>query len=243
MAGTKRNRAGRGKPAGADLHAERGGTGKRYQATRLSADAAKERHEAMARLRALAHPLRLRLFELLSRTPRTTMQVAALLGEPPTRLYHHMNALERAGLVRLHETRPVRGTIEKYYQSVRGAAATTAHQAIGLSEEGRQSARAAAAAVLEEARQDFFAATRDADSASAGNLLLLRMVLSASAPRAKALRQRLFDLVKEIKQECAAEAGNRKKSRRGSEERWALTMAFAPSWPKTDPDAGGEGGA
>src|SRR5438093_1274547 len=67
----------------------------------------------VAQLRALAHPLRLRLFELFAETPRTTMQVAELLGQPPTRLYHHVNALERAGLLKLRETRQIRGAVEK----------------------------------------------------------------------------------------------------------------------------------
>ena len=49
--------------------------------------------------------------------PRTTAQVARELGEPPFRLYHHVRTLERAGLVRLVETRPNRGTTEKYYQA------------------------------------------------------------------------------------------------------------------------------
>src|SRR5438067_9553556 len=67
-------------------------------------------------LRALAHPLRLKLLEMFAGEPRTTMQVAALMGEPPTRLYHHVNALERAGILRLERTRQVRGTTEKYFE-------------------------------------------------------------------------------------------------------------------------------
>jgi DNA-binding transcriptional ArsR family regulator len=72
----------------------------------------------LARVRALAHPLRLRLLELFAERPRTTMQAAQALGEAPTRLYHHVAALERAGLVRLRETRPNRGTTEKYFETV-----------------------------------------------------------------------------------------------------------------------------
>src|SRR5215831_19283708 len=71
-----------------------------------------------AELRALAHPLRLRLVELFAEAPRTTKQIADLLGEPPTRLYHHVAALERAGLLRLKETRQNRGTVEKWYEAI-----------------------------------------------------------------------------------------------------------------------------
>src|SRR5215510_15903501 len=75
-------------------------------------------HANVAELRALAHPLRLRMLELFAEAPRTTKQVADLLGEPPTRLYHHVAALERAGLLRLRETRKNRGTVEKWYEAI-----------------------------------------------------------------------------------------------------------------------------
>ncbi len=68
----------------------------------------------LKQVRALADPLRMRILTALSEE-RTTKQVAELLHEKPTRLYHHVDALERAGLVQLTRTRPKRGTIEKYY--------------------------------------------------------------------------------------------------------------------------------
>ncbi len=70
----------------------------------------------LEQMRALSHPLRLRLLELFGEHPRTTKQAAEALGESPTKLYHHVAALERAGLVRLRETRQNRGTTEKYFE-------------------------------------------------------------------------------------------------------------------------------
>src|SRR5215217_5858844 len=72
----------------------------------------------VADLRALAHPLRLRILELFAEGPKTTKRVAELLGEPPTRLYHHVAALERSGLLKLKETRKNRGTVEKWYEAM-----------------------------------------------------------------------------------------------------------------------------
>ena len=69
-------------------------------------------------VKILADPLRIRILEALCREERTTKQVAKLLGEEPTKLYHHVAALERVGLIRLARTRPNRGTIEKYYMAV-----------------------------------------------------------------------------------------------------------------------------
>ena len=71
----------------------------------------------LKQIRALADPLRMRILTALCEE-RTDEQVAELPHEKPTRLYHHVDALERAGLVQLTRTQPKRGTIEKYYRSV-----------------------------------------------------------------------------------------------------------------------------
>lgn len=72
-------------------------------------------------IKVLADPLRLRILEALCDKPMTTKQVAQLLGEKqPTKLYHHVEALERVGLIKLVKTRKKRGTVEKYYQAVAG---------------------------------------------------------------------------------------------------------------------------
>jgi len=69
-------------------------------------------------MKALANPLRLRIVEALAKEPMTTKQVAVALGEKPTRLYHHVDLLEKAGLIRLQRTQQNRGTIEKYYEAI-----------------------------------------------------------------------------------------------------------------------------
>lgn len=66
-------------------------------------------------LKALADPLRQRLLSAFCCNPATTRQVADQLEEKATRLYHHVDLLENAGLIRLVETKQNRGTIEKYY--------------------------------------------------------------------------------------------------------------------------------
>ena len=71
----------------------------------------------LEQIKVLADPLRLRMLEAFCQE-RTTKQVAELLGEKPTKLYHHVEALERVGLIALVRTRPNRGTVEKYYLAV-----------------------------------------------------------------------------------------------------------------------------
>jgi DNA-binding transcriptional ArsR family regulator len=72
----------------------------------------------LEQVRVLADPLRIRILEQLCDEERTTKQVAQRLGEKPTKLYHHVEALERIGLIRLARTRQNRGTVEKYYIAV-----------------------------------------------------------------------------------------------------------------------------
>ncbi len=72
----------------------------------------------LEQIRVLADPLRIRMLELLCDEELTTKQVARKLDEKATRLYHHVEALERVGLIRLTRTRQNRGTIEKYYIGV-----------------------------------------------------------------------------------------------------------------------------
>lgn len=74
--------------------------------------------EQLDQLKAIADPLRLRLLEAFADGPFTTKQVAHRIDESATKLYHHVDALERAGLIELVRTQQNRGTMEKYFSPV-----------------------------------------------------------------------------------------------------------------------------
>lgn len=74
--------------------------------------------ERSDQIKALANPLRQRILELMIEAPITTKQVADRLGEKPTKLYHHVDTLEAAGLIKLVKTKRKRGTVEKYFEAV-----------------------------------------------------------------------------------------------------------------------------
>lgn len=67
---------------------------------------------------ALAHPLRQRLLFSLGHEPATTSQLAVRLDTGKGNVAHHLKVLRTAGLVRVAETRKVRGGTEQYYQRV-----------------------------------------------------------------------------------------------------------------------------
>jgi predicted transcriptional regulator len=66
-----------------------------------------------AQLRALAHPLRLQLLQVLHEGPATASQLARRLGESSGATSYHLRALHRAGMVEEAEQRNAR---ERWWQ-------------------------------------------------------------------------------------------------------------------------------
>jgi DNA-binding transcriptional ArsR family regulator len=66
--------------------------------------------------RALADPLRIRLFELLAVRPQSAKELAGQVGMRPDRLYHHLAQLGEAKLIEISEYRPLPGgKVERVY--------------------------------------------------------------------------------------------------------------------------------
>jgi len=173
-------------------------------------------HPAVADLRALAHPLRLRMMELFAESPKTTKQVADLLGEPPTRLYHHVAALERAGLLVLKDTRQNRGAVEKWYAAVSQQMGTSAKNA-----GSRASRRALAATVLEQAKHEVTSMPPRSKEAP----FLMRLIVAMPRRRIADVRKRLYEAVKSMREEFGPDDDA---TPAADCERWAVTLAFAP---------------
>jgi len=171
----------------------------------------------LEQVRALSHPLRLRLLELFKLQPRTAKQAAEVLGEPPTRLYHHVAALERAGLIRLRETRQNRGTTEKYYE------ASLPMRPLGKKDLTDKNARRDLASlglvVFNQARNELV--TTLASDQVPANLMALRAVLTLTPAAATKLTKQLLDALK------GAKAG--KKPARGKARTYSVTIALVPT--------------
>lgn len=70
-----------------------------------------------AQIKALAHPMRLRIVEALGQDCRTNQQLAAALGEPASKTHFHVLELHRAGLINIAAQTPKGGVLEKYYRA------------------------------------------------------------------------------------------------------------------------------
>ena len=66
-------------------------------------------------LKVLADPLRSRIRELMVK-PTTVKEVAAKLDVPATKLYYHINLLEKNELIVVVDMKLVSGIVEKHYQ-------------------------------------------------------------------------------------------------------------------------------
>src|SRR5262245_11576025 len=179
----------------------------------------------VAELRALAHPLRLRILELFAEAPRTTKQVADLLGQPPTRLYHHVGALERAGLLVLTETRQIRGATEKWYEATARRMAMKPVHAPAR----RRALGATVLSILEQSRQEV---ARAVQQESDQPPLLVRLVIPAPIATIAELRKRLAAMVDDIRKDFGLDEDGPLPA---DAARWAVTLAFAPVWPDRKP--------
>jgi len=71
-------------------------------------------------LRAISHPIRIRLLSMLDEEPASPVILAAKLDQPLGTIAYHVRTLYDLGLLKLVSTRQRRGATEHYYQ-------TTAH--------------------------------------------------------------------------------------------------------------------
>ena len=67
-------------------------------------------------LKTISDPLRMGILESVGSEALTVKQIAARLGQPVTKLYYHVSALEEAGFIVVVDTRIKSGIVEKYYR-------------------------------------------------------------------------------------------------------------------------------
>lgn len=182
------------------------------------------RIDRMDQIRVLTHPLRMRLLERFAGEPCTTKQAAEAMGENPTKLYHHVYALERAGLVRRVEQRPVRGTVENYYQAVARRFEVDGRAFAALA--AKPVAGASVASLLEAGRSEAMAALARMDPAAPP--LLARLIIGADARRIREVRAELAKWLQSVGETKGAAKPGRKTAARTAHEVWALTVSFVP---------------
>lgn len=138
--------------------------------------------------RALADPLRIQLFELVSVQPRSVRELARLTGRQPNRLYHHLAQLEEAKLIEVADYRRLPGgKVERVYAPAAvepaGDDASPADVALLLN------------AVLETTRADINAATLAQEAGQDRRIALGRTALRLSEQHLEQLKAGLEALL------------------------------------------------
>jgi DNA-binding transcriptional ArsR family regulator len=118
-------------------------------------------------IKALSHPLRVRILAILEERTASPVQVARLLDANLGVVSYHVRTLERLGLIKLVKETPSRGAVEHHYRAHRrptisdeawGQAAPIAKQAYVssfLQQVGAYTSRAAAAGGFDRANAHF----------------------------------------------------------------------------------------
>ena len=139
--------------------------------------------------RALADPLRIRLFEALWLKPRSARELAELVGMPADRLYHHLAQLTDGGLIEISEYRPLPGgKVERIYAPVKveppAAGSSPGEVAAFLS------------TVLEATRADVTAALLGQEQGEHRDVRLTRSALRLNAEHYTELRAAVEELIR-----------------------------------------------
>lgn len=173
-------------------------------------------------LRAISDPLRIRLLELMAQ-PQTVKEIATQLGVGKTKLYYHLNLLEKHGIIRVVRTRVVSGIIEKSYQ-VTAFSFRPAKELLLSGDEGKTQGLAIVESILDATRADLAHSLKTGKAAlgkeeQAKQLMLGRVVMSLTPEQAVSFYERFSTLLTEVSQYEKPATGG---------QTYSLTIAFFP---------------
>lgn len=173
-------------------------------------------------LRAISDPLRIRLLELMAQ-PQTAKEIATQLGVGKTKLYYHLNLLEKHGIIRVVRTRVVSGIIEKSYQ-VAAFSFRPAKELLLRGDEGKTQGLAIVESILDATRADLAHSLKTGQvalgkEAETKQLMLGRVVMSLTPEQAANFYERFEALLTEVSQYEKPTTGG---------QTYSLTVAFFP---------------
>lgn len=181
-------------------------------------------------LRVISDPLRYQIYEILISEPLTVKQVADRLGLAPSKLYYHINMLEKFGLIRVVETHLHANLVEKVFQAAANNLDVDKDLLNFSSESGKDNIYTLAAATLDATREDilrsFQARAFELERGAAERprrAIFHRFTSRLSDEKAEDFHRRLHELIDEFSQ--ADETGGD-----GDLQTYALTVVFYPSF-------------
>ena len=185
-------------------------------------------------LRTLADPLRTQIYEILTQAPANARQIGERLGIAPSRLYYHINTMEKLGLIRLVETRMVANMVEKFYRAIAYQIDIDPELLSFKTEEGRQTVFSLLTTNLDATREDLVRSIQarliDLDQTGDENkkprsLMVARNTAFIPDPYAEEFLGRLKELIDEFSaRDTPYEEG------KPGYQNFSLLVAFYPSF-------------
>lgn len=187
-------------------------------------------------LKVVADPLRTQILELLTVEPLTVKHVAERLGLATSKLYYHVNMLEKHGLVRVVSTRVIANVIEKQYRAVAIDYDVDPALLSFSTESGQANINTLVQVTIDATRDDLL---RSFQARAFGleqgaptqprRAVITRQLSRLPEDKAEAFRSRLEALLREFGAADGADSGA---------QAYALTIAFYPSFYFSDEPGG-----
>jgi DNA-binding transcriptional ArsR family regulator len=157
-------------------------------------------------LKVVADSLRMQILDLLRENPLTVKQLAAELDIAPTKLYYHINLMEKHGLIRVVDTRMVSGILEKRYYATARYYSFDHHLLSPNTAPSTEGLDMMLSTVFDEPKADLKKSVQaglvefDLDNQQEGvyPLVISRLISRLTDEQAKDFRERLQTLLKEF---------------------------------------------
>jgi DNA-binding transcriptional ArsR family regulator len=141
--------------------------------------------------RALADPLRIRLFHALQHSSLSARELAEDVGLPPDRLYYHLRQLQQAGIIEVGEYRQLPGgKVERLYRRAETEPPQDASSPMEIA--------AVLGSVLEVTTADVAAAFRAKESGQRREVHVAQSLVRLTDEAIPELRTRLLELEQEF---------------------------------------------
>lgn len=194
-------------------------------------------------LKVVADSLRMQILDLLREKPLTVKQLAGDLDITPTKLYYHINLMEKHGLIRVVDTRLVSGILEKRYQAAARLYRFDHHLLMPSSKTGDEGLDMMLSTVLDDVKSDIKKNMREGliklehDEAHQHNphsLLISRVLSRLTEAQAMSFYDRLDELVKEFVE-------LRQDPENANEQGYAMLLSLYPT-ARTEHRSGADNG-
>jgi DNA-binding transcriptional ArsR family regulator len=159
-------------------------------------------------LKVYFDPMRLKILHQMINEPKSVHEIAEALNVPFTRLYYHINLLEKNNIIHVVETRAMSGAVEEKYYQVAAYQFIVPRSMLSFSTpEGEESINVFLSAMLDETTEDIRQNIRsghinmELESPEPDSLLLRRGLMKMSREKVSQFHQDLMDLMRRYQDE------------------------------------------